>query len=94
MHNPEVLFLSDKSNPHLLPAQGLSPDKMAEMLPEYPLFCLQNPTQMCPPFQDMFDSNEIMSALLSHFSIFCQQSLYVTMVHQNPSDIFPLLPER
>ena len=93
MHNPEVLFLSDKSNPHLLPAQGLSPDKMAEMLPEYLLFYLQNPTQMYPLFLDRFGLDEIMSALLSHFSIFCQQSLYVTMVHQNQSDIFPLLPE-
>ena len=93
MHNPEVLFPFDKSNLRLLPAQGLSPDKMAEMLPEYLLFYLQNPTQMCPLFQGMFDLNEITSALLSHFSIFCQQSLYVTMVHQNQSDIFLLLPE-
>ena len=88
MHNPEVLFPFDKSNLRLLPAQGLSPDKMAEMLPEYLLFYSQNPTQMYPLL------DEIMSALLSHFSIFCQQSLYVTMVHQNQSDIFPLLPER
>ena len=94
MHNPEVLFPFDKSNLRLLPAQGLSPDKMAEMLSEYLLFYSQNPTQMYPLFLVRFGLDEIMSALLSHFSIFYQQSLYVTMVHQNQSDIFPLLPER
>ena len=48
----DVLELNEEvndifSNQRLTGILGsMSPDKMAEMLPEYPLFCLQNPTQI------------------------------------------------